>query len=309
MDDQEKPFGRIAVTFSVEGSGFAAIDVERTVTLAVLDETLEATRADLAVQLEHEYGLIRRLSGLLLRLAEWRRERGADCEALAEQKIRMRIEIEADATQLQVEFVGEYDAPEAVAMVHPVRFDITRAVPPASEVLARLDEELQTLLRVLSFQLPSVAGLDGRETLRVPTPFLKSKAVEPGEPGSGEFPLEARPATAEEAKKFIGGYLNKFRFPFELVDGELTYSILPRVEVRGDSIQLIVTLLIPASERSTLAKLGSKTVTVPLDEIYVHGEELSRRTQEGILGLFQGLCRALAREQGLRGEVDISRPH
>jgi len=304
MEDQEK-FGRIAVTLSVTGSGFAAIDVERTVTLSVLDETLETVKADLAIQLEHEYGLIRRLSGLLLRLAEWRRDRRSECEDLAAQKIKMHIDIETDATELRVDFVGEYDAPEAEAMVHSMRFDIRRSVPPASEVLARLEDEWQVLLRILSFQLPPMAGLDGRETLRVPAPFLKSKA---GEPGSGEFPLEARPATAEEAKKFIGAYLHKFRFPFELVDGDLTYSILPRVEVRGDSIQLIVTLLIPASERSTLAKLGSKTVTVPLDEIYVHGEELNRRTQEGVLGLLQGLCRALTREQGLRGEVDISRP-
>lgn len=306
MDDPEI-FGRIAVTLSVTGSGFASVDVERTVTLAVIDETLEEARADLAVQLEHEYGIVRRLSGLLLRLAEWRRDRRPEWESLREKKIRMRIDIEAKATELQVDFVGEYDAPEAVAMVHPVRFDITRAVPPASEVLARLDNEWQTLLRVLSFQAPSISEHDGRETLRVPSPFLKSKAGE-AEPGSGQFPLEARPASAEEAKKFIGAYLNKFRFPFELVDGELTYSILPRVEVHSDSIRLIVTLLIPASERSTLAKLGSKSVTLPLDEVYVHGEELSRRTQEGILGLFQGLCRALAREQGLRGEVDISRP-
>ncbi len=308
MDDQEK-LGRIAVTFSVAGSGFAAVGVERTVTLSVLDETLEATRADLAIQLEHEYGVIRRLSGLLLRLAEWRRERRPECERLAGQKVKMRIDIEAKATELQVDFVGEYETPEAVAMVHPVRFDIALDIPPASEVLARLDEEWQTLLRILAFQQSSITSTDGCDTLRVPTPFLKSKAAEAGDLGSGELPLEARPATAEEAKKLTERYLHKFRFPFELVQGELTYSFLPRVEIRGDSIRLIVTLLSPGTARSTLAKLGSKQVAVPLDEIYVQGEDLNRRTQEGILGLVQGLCRALAREHGLKGEVDVSRPH
>ncbi len=47
---------------------------------------------------------------------------------------------------------------------------------------------------------------------------------------------------------------------------------------------------------------------MPLDEIYVQGRELNRKTKEGILGLIKGLCRALGKEQGLSAEIDISRP-
>ncbi len=121
----------------------------------------------------------------------------------------------------------------------------------------------------------------------------------------------ARAATPQEAKKFIERYLDLFRFPIEVEDKGVNYGFIPRVGLSEgkDAVKLTVTVLVPpAGGGATLMSGGSKSVEVPLDEIYVRDEELNRKTKEGILALVKGLCITLGRERGLASEIDITRP-
>ena len=123
---------------------------------------------------------------------------------------------------------------------------------------------------------------------------------------------QARVATPKEAKRLIERYLDMFRFPVEVEEDGVRYGFIPRVEIcgGGQAIRLAVTMLMPpGGNQVTLRRGGLKAVELPIREIYVRGDELNRRTQEGILGIIKGLCRTISRDKGMTRDIDITRPH
>lgn len=297
----------IEIGFTMSISGSAEVRVRRSAALPVDGGDLVAMERRLERKLEREYSVIRRISRLLLRVGEWRREVQGDFDVLAQKNVAMHVELECDESELAVEFVAEYVAADLRPLVHKVKFPIVDEIPASEEVVGRLRREWATLKRV--FTIASTAGR-GAVTMAVPPPFLESKHRGDVE-AERDHQLRARAATPEEAKRYVERYLDNFRFPIEVEEGGVRYGFIPRVGISegGSALKLTVTLLAPpASSTATFMKGGSRSVAVPLSEIYVQDDELNRKTKEGFLELIKGLCRSLGRERGLTGAIDITRP-
>lgn len=287
-------------------SDSADVKARRTVTVSVAGEGIAAMEVQLLDRLTREFAEVRQAGRLLLRIAHWREEIQEQFDALVSQDVSIRIDLKSDDTDFCVDFVAEYLAADLAPLVHSVKFPVSQGIPPVSAVLERLEQEWRTLQRV--FAIAHAAG-DGATTKAVPPPFLDSKPRAGGVADRDVRPL-ARAASPEEGKKYIERYLDHFKFPFEVEENGIRYGFIPRVGIseKERAIKMTVTVLVPGKGNSTFLKGGSKSVVVPLSEIYVQDEELNRKTKEGVLAILKGLCRTLGKEKGLSTEVDITRP-
>ena len=299
---------KIDLALNLALSDSAAVKARRTVTLEVDGDSIAAMEVRLLDKLTREFAEVRQAGRLLLRIAHWREQIQGEFDALVSQDVAIHIDLRSDGDAFTVDFVAEYLAADLAPLVHSVEFPLGDGIPPVSAVVERLEKEWRTLQRV--FVIAHAAG-DGATTKAVPPPFLDSKPRVEGVGTDRDVQPMARAASPEEGKKYIERYLDLFKFPFEIEEKGIRYGFIPRVEIskREQAIKMTVTVLVPPKGRNaTFMKGGSKSVVVPLSEIYVQGEELNRKTQEGILAILKGLCRTLGKEKGLTVEVDITRP-
>ena len=308
---RKNTLGRIGARIALNGSGMANVNVKRSITLPIIDGALDAVEAQLSAQLEDEYAALQEVCALLFRVLQWKRDLQAECELLEQRDIDLRIGVEAEDSRLVVKFEAHYTVGEIPPVMHRVTFDLEDEVPEADDVIQKLRQEWATLQGLL---MMGQAGNTEVETRQIPRPFLladlwqQQKAARAGR----QVQLVARPATPEEARSFTTSYLHNFRFPFEVEENGTRFSFVPRVELteRADAVRLIVTLWSARrDDPDDLEENGSKEVAIPLNEIYVKENRLNRKTQEGVLELIKGLCRALGRKRGLTRPVDISSPH
>lgn len=292
--------GELEAEFLLKASGFANVQVQRSLQLPIRADD-DACEAALFAELDRQYGAIRQLAALVCRVIHWREGANSGCALLAGQGISVKIDVQVDGAALLVKFLAEYKAAHLAPLLHSVKIPLGDELPVLDDVVRRLEREWSTVQRILTIgQTGSIS-----ETRRIPPPFLEAEAT----PVPDQ--LMARAATPQEAKKFTERYLDNFRFPIEVIEEGRQFGFIPRVDLspRRDSLRLIVTLLgQPEGDKATFVMGGSKEVAIPLSEIYVQGEQLNRKTKEGLLELIKGLCRALGRERGLTGDVDISRP-
>lgn len=301
---------RIDIGFTLEVSGLPDVTIRRKTTLPVVGEEIVAAERQLAEKLDREVAKLRQMGKLFLRIAQWRIDLQGEFDRLEHQNVAMHLDVRSDETLLTVDFRAEYIAADIPPLVHPVKFPMSEEVPSPEEVIRRLEEEWWNLRRL--FTVARAVG-KGAVTQAIPIPFSESRGGRDGQDGGIDRDVQppARAATPEEAKKFIERYLDHFRFPIEVEERGVRYGFIPRVAIaeRGDAVKLTVTVLMPPTGgEATLQGGGSKSVVVPLDEIYVRGEELNRKTKEGILALVKGLCITLGRERGLASDIDITRP-